>query len=122
MLRTLGAVAALGALVFASGVQACNTERKQECERFLAATKPLDQITPSGDTVDRVSKDVGAVSFTDEPLKEYARNLRSTLTVLSNVVTLQDGPSPPDGTADVVKQKLKEARTDRDDVARYCSQ
>jgi len=63
--------------------------------------------------------------FQDQPLAVYAKNYRATLTVLSSTLKLQAtaGPDgPPDGTADVIKQNLKDARTDYDDVSRYCSQ
>jgi hypothetical protein len=103
-------------------VVACNSARKQECDRFLGAMKPLDEGMPSADTVDRVQKDVGAMAFQDEPLGVYAKNYGATLTILSNTLKLKAGPTPPDGTNDVIKENLKKARTDRDDVQRYCSQ
>ena len=100
----------------------CDSERKQECSQFLSAMKPLEDGTPSADTVDSVSKQVAAVKFQDQPLGVYAKNYAATLTVLSNTLKLKAGGSPPDGTDDVIKQNLKEARTDREDVQRYCAQ
>jgi hypothetical protein len=102
-------------------VVGCNSARKQECDKFLAAMKPLDEGTPAADTVERVQRDVGAMSFQDEPLGVYAKNYGATLTILSNTLKLKTGGAPPDGTDDVIKQNLKKARTDRDDVQRYCA-
>jgi hypothetical protein len=101
---------------------ACNPERNQECERFLAVMKPLDEPAPSIETVDRVAKDLEAINLQDQPLQIYATNYRNTLTVLSNTLKLQKDPSAPDGTDDVVKTHLKEARADSQDVRRYCAQ
>jgi hypothetical protein len=112
-------------LVFAAGVVlsfGCNAERKEECDKFLAAMKPLDQGMPTGEGVERVQSDVGAIQFQDQPLGVFAKNYKATLTVLSNTLKLQASPSPPDGTDDVVKANLKAARTDKDDAVRYCSQ
>jgi hypothetical protein len=100
----------------------CNPERKQECERFLAAMSPLDDGTPSTETVNRVSKEVEALNLQDQPLHIYAENYGKTLTVLATTLELQSGTSAPDGTDDVVKSQLRMARTDAKDVARYCSQ
>jgi hypothetical protein len=111
--------------VTAAGATGCNAERKQECDRLLSAMTPLQGDAPSADAVDRVNDGVGAVQFQDQPLAVYAKNYRATLTVLSSTLKLQAtaGPDgPPDGTADVIKQNLKDARTDYDDVSRYCSQ
>ena len=112
-------VVLFGALV------ACNTERKQECEKFLSAMGPIQSDTPTGDTVDRVFQSMDSTQFQDEPLYEYAKNYKATLTVLSNTLKLKAnaGPDgPPDGTDEVIKTNLKEARTDFDDVSRYCAQ
>jgi hypothetical protein len=114
----LVASAALAAL-HASG---CDAERKQECDKLLGAMKPLEQATPSADVVDSVSKQIDAMTFQDATLRIYAKNYRQTLTVLSSTLRLKASPSPPDGTDDVIKQKLKEARTDASDVGRYCTQ
>lgn len=118
-LRTglVGAVA-LAALL----ATACNEERKQECDKMLGAMKPLEQGTPTADVVDSVSKQVGGLAPKDATLGIYAKNYRETLTVLSSTLKLKAGASPPDGTDDVIKQKLKQARTDAADVARYCAQ
>ena len=109
----------------AISVVGCNTARKQECDKFLAAMKPLEDGTPAANTVDRVQKDIGAMTFEDQPLSVYAKNYGATLTILSNTLKLKAAPGPgsaPDGTDDVIKQNLKKVRTDRDDVQRYCSQ
>ena len=103
----------------------CNTQRKQDCEKFLTAMSPMQAGTPSVDAVDRVHESVAAIQFEDQPVREYATNYKNTLTVLSNTMKLKDtaGPDgPPDGTDDVIKQNLKEAHTDFDDVTRYCAQ
>lgn len=89
---------------------------------MLAAMKPLDDGMPTADTVDRVRKDVSALKLQDQPLHIYAQNYENTLTVLSNTLRLEASPSAPDGTDDVVKSRLNEARTDRVDAARYCSE
>lgn len=109
-------VAALVAVV------ACNDQRKQECDRFLEATKPLDKGTPSAATVDSVAKQVGGMHFQDSTLGIYAKNYRATLVVLSNTLALKEGASPPDGTDEVIKQNLAKVRTDASDVRRYCAQ
>jgi len=73
---------------------------------------------------ERVAIESRAIQFEDEPLREYASNYKNTLTVLSNTLKLKAtaGPDgPPDGTEDVIKQNLKEARTDFDDITRYCA-
>ena len=81
---------------------------------MLSSNEPV----PEGPVHDALA----AVSFHDEPLREYAKNTTTTLLVLSNAIALKSNPDAPDGTDALVKQMLKEARTDRDDVARYCSQ
>ncbi len=101
---------------------ACDDTRKGECVKFLAAVKPLDEGTPSLETVQRVQKDLAATTFKDTPLDVYAKNYAAKLTVLSNTLALKAGPEPPDGTDAVIKLNLKNARTDREDVQRYCSQ
>lgn len=118
--KGLVGLVALGlAALAASG---CDNERKQECTQFVGAMKPLDDGTPSADTVDSVSKQVAAIKFQDQPLGVYATNYRKTLEVLSNTLKLKASGSAPDGTDDVIKKNLKEARTDKEDVQRYCSQ
>ncbi len=115
----VGLVAAALVVVAASG---CDNERKQECSQFLSAMKPLDEGMPSAETVDSVSKQVSGIKFQDQPLSVYAENYGKTLTVLSNTLKLKASGSAPDGTDDVIKKNLKEARTDREDVQRYCAQ
>lgn len=115
----VGLVALGLVLLAASG---CDAERKQECSQFLSAMKPLDEGMPSSDTVDSVSRQVGAIKFQDQPLSVYGENYRKTLTVLSNTLRLKASGSAPDGTDSVITKNLTEARTDRDDVQRYCSQ
>ncbi|HEX4445126.1 MAG TPA: hypothetical protein VH044_00260 [Polyangiaceae bacterium] len=109
----------------AAGAAGCNAERKQECDKLLSAMNPVQGDTPSAELVDRVNDGVGALQLQDQPLGVYAKNYRATLTVLSNTLKVQSGAGPdgpPDGTVDVIKQNLKDARTDYDDVSRYCSQ
>jgi hypothetical protein len=118
MRRTLWLPVALLTLL----VPACDDVRKQECDKLLTAMKPLDQGTPSADMVDAVSKQIDAMTFQNQPLGVYAKNYKATLGVLSTTLKLQAGGSAPDGTADVIKLKLKEARTDREDVQRLCAQ
>ncbi len=112
---------AWGTFVVLASVTACNAERQQECDKLLTAMKPLDQGALSAETVDRIRASLAALQFQDEPLREYARNASATLTVLSNTLGLQADDAAPDGTNDVVKDNTKQARGERDDVARYCS-
>ncbi|HXX70403.1 MAG TPA: hypothetical protein VEK07_24695 [Polyangiaceae bacterium] len=100
----------------------CNGTRKQECDQFLAAMKPLAAGTPSVELVDTASRSVSAIQFQDQPLREYASSTKATLKTLSETIRLQATPSPPDGTDDLVKAKLKEARGEIDDVTRYCAE
>ena len=116
-IRLLAAAAVTAAL--SAG---CDNQRKQDCERFLAAMSPLDEGMPSVDTVNRVNKEVGALNLHDQPLQIYAENYRKTLTVLASTLAVKESDSPPDGTDDVIKSRLREARTDKDDTARYCAQ
>jgi hypothetical protein len=118
----VGGVVCAATLALLAG---CNTQRKQDCDKFLTAMGPMQGGTPSVDAIDRVYDDVASIQFGDEPLREYATNYKNTLTVLSNTLKLKAsaGPDgPPDGTDDVIKENLKEARTDFDDTTRYCAQ
>jgi hypothetical protein len=117
-IRPTAVAIVLGALAGA----ACNPERKQECDKFLAAMKPLDEPAPTADVVDRVSREVDTLDLQDQPLRIYATNYRNTLTVLSSTLHLRSDPSAPDGTEDVIKARIKEARADSQDVQRYCAQ
>jgi len=122
ILTALAGLLGVGACLATLG---CNTQRKQDCEKFLTAMSPMGGDTPSVDVIDRVHDSVAAVQFEDEPLKEYATNYKNTLTILSNTMKLKAGAGPdgpPDGTDDVIKQNLKEARTDFDDITRHCAQ
>jgi hypothetical protein len=106
------------------GAAGCNAERKQECDKFITAMGPMQGGPPSAEATDRVLADVSAIPFQDEPLQVYATNYKNTLTVLSNTLKLKDGAGPdgpPNGTNDVIKAKSKEARTDFDDISRYCT-
>jgi hypothetical protein len=100
---------------------ACDDARKQECDKFLGAMKPLDQGTPTAEQVDGAATQIKAITFQNEPLQIYAKNYLEKLTVLSSTLKLKAGSSAPDGTDDVIKKYLKDARTDRDDVQRFCS-
>ena len=122
-LATLAGLVCLG--VGLGDLTGCNTQRKQDCDRFLPAMTPMQTGMPSVETVDKVHDDVAGVDFGDQPLREYATNYKNTLTILSNTLKLKAtaGPDgPPDGTDDVIKKNLKDARTDFDDITRYCSQ
>jgi hypothetical protein len=110
------------AALAAVAVAGCNAERKQECDKLLGAMKPLEQGTPSADVVDSVSKQIDGIAFKDQTLAIYAKNYKETLTVLSSTLKLKASPSAPDGTDDVIKQKLKQARTDTSDIARWCAE
>jgi hypothetical protein len=111
------AIATLGSLT-----PACNTERKQECDKFLSAMQPLAAGMPSAAVVDRVRTTVDAVQFQDEPLREYAKNYKEKLVVLSSTLALKDTTSAPEGLDDLINSKLKAARTDASDIGWYCSQ
>jgi hypothetical protein len=125
MTRTYRKVLALAAITMAMAalvLPACDEARKQECDALLGAMKPLDASgTPSGDTVDAVMKQTDGLKLQNQALAVYAKNYHQTLTVLSATLKLKAGSSAPDGTDDVIKRYLKEARTDRDDVQRLCS-
>jgi hypothetical protein len=110
---------AMGAVLFFA---ACNPERKRECEKLLEVMPPFDEAAPSVGTVDRVNKDVESLRLQDQPLQIYTTNYQRTLAVLSNTLALKASPSAPDGTDDVIKTHLREARSAREDVQRYCSQ
>jgi len=104
---------------------ACNEERKQECDRFLAAIRPLKDGTPTSEVVDRVSADVSSISFQDQPLGVYAKNYTQTLSVLSSTLKLKENAANPDAVPDgapvVIQKSLAKARTDDADIARYCA-
>jgi hypothetical protein len=121
-LPSIAAVVAMAAVMLAT--TGCNEERKQQCDKFVAAMRPLETGTPGADAVDKASSDISAIPFTDQPLGVYAKNYVATLTALSNTLKLKDSAGPdnmPDGTNDAIKARLKEARTDFDDITRYCS-
>lgn len=101
---------------------ACDAERKDECDRFLAAMKPVLADSPDRASIDRVKAAIAALQLQDKPLREYAASTKATLAVLSGTLEVQASPSAPDGTDALVKEKLKEARGEQNDVARYCAQ
>ncbi|MDP9151889.1 MAG: hypothetical protein M3O36_18355 [Myxococcota bacterium] len=120
-------------LVSACFAPACNAERKQECDKLLAAMTPFEPQGSSGsalrraapptpEEVERVKTEVAALNLQDQPLAIYAENYQKTLTVLASTLQLAATFSAPFGTEDVIHTKLAEARTDRDDVQRYCAQ
>ncbi len=117
-IRLVAMAIVVGAVVAPS----CNQQRKQECDKFLGAMKPLDDGMPTAEVVERVRQEVQALNLEDQPLHIYATNYQNTLTVLSSTLRLKADPSAPDGTDEVIKTRLKEARTDSDDVRRYCAQ
>jgi hypothetical protein len=104
---------------------ACNEERKQECDKFLAAMQPLKTGTPSSEVVDHVAADVAAITFQDQPLGVFAKNYRQTLSVLGSTLKLKENASSadavPDGIQGVIQKNLAEARTDDADITRYCA-
>lgn len=100
----------------------CDNTRQQECGQFLSAMKPLAQGTPSQEIVDSAESKISAIQYLDQPLREYALSTKATLHTLSESIRMQNGPSPPDGTDEVVKAKLNEARGEDDDVIRYCNE
>ncbi|HEY5241995.1 MAG TPA: hypothetical protein VIJ22_11040 [Polyangiaceae bacterium] len=120
-MRATGWVLAAAATLAVVTSVACNDERKQECDRFLTAMKPLEKGTPTVELVDSVAKQVEALHLQDATLAIYAKNYQATLVVLSNTLKLKAGPSAPDGTDAAVQGNLKVARTDADDAQRYCA-
>ncbi|HEX3770774.1 MAG TPA: hypothetical protein VHV30_07920 [Polyangiaceae bacterium] len=123
--RAASVAAWLLALGAALAVAGCNEERKAQCDKFIAAMQPIQSGAPSADTVDKVKSDVGSIQFSDQPLGVFAKNYAARLTVLSNTLKLKETTTPdtlPDGTNDVIKTTLKDARTDFDDISRYCSE
>jgi hypothetical protein len=120
-MRATGWVRAAGATLAVVTSVACNDQRKQECDRFLAAMKPLEKGTPTVEVVDSVAKQVEALHLQDATLAIYAKNYQATLVVLSNTLKLKASPSAPDGTDAVVQRNLKAARTDAEDAQRYCA-
>jgi hypothetical protein len=120
--RRLAALAAVLAPLTLVTLPACNEERTRECSQFLSAMSSLGDAAPTADAVDRVRQAVQSMHFQDQPLGIYAQNYTSTLQVLAGTLKLQEStPEPPDGTDEVIKSRLKEARADRDDAQRYCS-
>jgi hypothetical protein len=118
---TRWAGAAVATSLFVVTSIACNDQRKQECDRFLQAMKPLEKGTPTTDLVDAVARQVDALHLQDATLAIYAKNYQATLVVLSKTLQLKAGPSAPDGTDAVVQLNLKAARTDAEDAQRYCA-
>jgi hypothetical protein len=111
----------LAVLAVSIALAGCDGERKRECDQFLATLKPIGEGAPTAAVIGRVREGLSAMAFGDKPLSEHAANVKRTLEVLDNGLTTLEGPSPPDGTDDLVKSKLKEALAERDDVARYCA-
>lgn len=100
----------------------CNGTRKQECDQFISAMKPLTKGTPSVELVDTAGRKIAAIQFQDEPLHEYASSTKATLSTLADTIRLQTAPSAPDGTDDLIKVKLKEVGGEMDEVTRYCAE
>ena len=117
-LTVLAGSVSLGAVLLTG----CNPERKAECDRLMAAMKPVSDAPPTADGVDSAKASVAAIKFEDQTLGVYAKNYSQTLTVLSSTLRLKTSPDAPDGTDDVIKRNLAEARTDAKDTARYCAQ
>lgn len=104
------------------GLCACSAERAKECDELMSTIKPLDEGVPSADIVDRVHQQLNAAKWDDQPLSIFAKNYADRLSVLSGTLRLSTEANAPDGTDQVIKTKLKEARTDSTDIARYCAQ
>ena len=125
MKRLHGLALAAATLATMPGVvtlAACDEARTQECDALLGAMKPMGPTgTPTGDTVAAVMKQVAGLKLQNQALAVYAKNYEQTLTVLTATLKLKAGSSAPDGTDDVIKRTLAEARTDQDDVQRLCS-
>jgi hypothetical protein len=109
-------------------VIACDEQRRHDCDALVAAMKPLDapdgneKIVPTLETVDAVKKQVQAMKVGDHTLSIHVQNYAKTLGVLSNTLALKSSSSPPDGTDDVIRRNLKEARSEANDVKRYCAE
>jgi hypothetical protein len=116
------------AAVLAFSSAACNEDRQRECQALVAAMKPIDapdgneRAVPSLETVTSVKKEVEALKPSDHPLHIHADNYAKTLSVLANTLALKTSSSPPDGTDDVIKKNLKDARAQAADVRRYCAE
>ncbi|MGH7438523.1 MAG: hypothetical protein ACRENE_22785 [Polyangiaceae bacterium] len=124
-LRRYAVAAGGSSLVLAASVLlfgGCNPERKAECDRLMAAMKPVSDTAPTAEGVDDVKASVAAIKFEDQTLDVYAKNYSQTLSVLSSTLRLKSSPDAPDGTEDVIKRNLQQARTDAQDTARYCAQ
>jgi hypothetical protein len=119
MKREFAAALACGILELST---ACDTERKKECGQLIPTLAPLDDASPSAASIDRLRAALDAQALADQPLHEYASTLKASLLVLSGTLALREAPTPPDGTDDVVKEKMKEARAARDDVSHYCAE
>ena len=101
----------------------CSQERRHECERFLEVMNPLQGgSVPTAARADQARDALSGLTFQDQPLREYASSAKATLTVLASTLHVSEAPSAPDGTDDLVKQKVAEALTELRDVTRYCSQ
>ncbi len=121
-LHGLALALATAMLAIIPALAACDEARTQECDALLGAMKPMGPTgTPTGDTVAAVMKQVAGLKLQNQALAVYAKNYEQTLTVLTATLKLKAGSSAPDGTDDVIKKTLAEARTDQDDVQRLCS-
>jgi hypothetical protein len=99
---------------------ACDEARARECKDMISATAGLDEATPTSAGVSRIQQSLDPNKLEDKPLSEYATSLKTTLGILQGTLALKEGPEPPDGTDDVVSNKLKAARTIRGDIVKYC--
>ncbi len=122
-----GKVLVLAAATAVAGV-ACDEQRQKECSAFTAAMEPIeapdgnDKVVPSLETVAAVKKHVEALKPRDQPLQIYAENSVKTLAILSSTLEVRASSSPPDGTDDVIRRSLREARAEARDVKRYCAE
>jgi hypothetical protein len=107
---------------------ACDEQRRRDCDALVAATKPLEaregseKALPTLETVEGVKKQVESMKVSDHTLSIHVQNYVKTLGVLSSTVALKSSSSSPDGTDDVIRKNLKEARSEANDVKRYCAE
>jgi hypothetical protein len=107
---------------------ACDEQRRRDCDALVVAMKPLDapngneKALPTLETVDGVKKQVESMKVSDQTLGVHVRNYVKTLGVLASTVALKSSSSPPDGTDDVIRTNLKQARSVANDVKRYCAE
>jgi hypothetical protein len=107
---------------------ACDEQRRRECDALVVAMKPLDahegneKALPTLETVDGVKKQAESMKVSDHTLTIHVQNYVKILGVLSSTLALKSSSSPPDGTNDVIRTNLQQARSEASDVKRYCAE